>query len=113
MCDEIELVLKPNTTPEELSEIATAITTWHMWATSFSMIREMRLVIKGGPYLTRDEKSRFFRHCLPASLVDDVVIDGRSWNEANGDESPQTDVQEADTAKGDQRMLALKSRRKS
>ena len=48
----------------------------------------MRLVIEGGPYLSREETVRVLDTFVPANLVDDVLVDGESWNAKASEQNP-------------------------
>ena len=95
-----ELILKPGATLKEHLATAFAITKWCTWAAEHPLIKEQRVIVKGGPYLTRDETLKLLRQLIPPEFVQDVLVDGRSWNDPNA-----SDVHDAECAEVDMRNV--------
>lgn len=74
--NEIRLVLRPNASSRQLTLISEAVGRWLVWAADHDMIRRLEIVVKGGPYLGRNEMLETWRAILPAGLVEELVVEG-------------------------------------
>ncbi len=91
MTRDIEIILPPGGTPEQHLVLGIKVAHWLNSVADHSLTRQIRLTLDGGPHLTREEKIDLAWDLIPAGLVDDVLVEGRSWLDRDTDPQAGTD----------------------
>ena len=84
MPEDVEIILEPGSTPRQQRCDYAAIKKWCTSAAVQPMIRQIRLVDRGGPYLSREEKMKLWRRLIKPGLVKDVLVEGQSYQDIAG-----------------------------
>ena len=78
MPNDVEIIVRGDSTPDSDAVIGRAIACWLTAAARSSLLKQMSIVLRGGPYLSPDEVADFWRAVLPAGVVEDLLVDGHS-----------------------------------
>ena len=81
MSDSITLLLRPNTRLAEYLAIRHCTMVLAELGASCAAKPSVQIVLKGGPEMHHADKLELVRSLIPRELVQDVLIEGRSWDE--------------------------------
>ncbi len=85
MTRDIEILVSPGCSPEHNLVLGIKVAHWLNFVADHSLTRQIRLTLDGGLHLTREEKLDLARDLIPAGLVDEVLVEGRSWLDRDTD----------------------------
>lgn len=77
MC-ELKLIVPPGAPPEVYSEVGQAIAAWLTVAETAELACSVRIILRGGAYLSPHDTAAFWDATLPESIIAEVLVDGKS-----------------------------------